>query len=229
MICQPIAYIHNDFPTKFGLPRQSGMAEHLLSRIVMAEEYRNPEAFRGIEAFEYLWLIWEFEPLGKRAWSPTVRPPKLGGNRRMGVFATRSPNRPNSLGLTRVRLVKAELHTPQGPVLHVAGADLMSGTAIFDIKPYLPFADSVPDAAAGDYGPQTQTPLNVVIHSDVVALFDKEQLDTLREVLPYDPRPGYQSDESREYGFAYSGYDIRFYVKGDTLTVTHAVPLKDSE
>lgn len=227
MICKPIARIYNDFPTKFGLPRQSGMSEHLISRIVMEPEYRSPEAFRGIEEFDCLWLIWEFEPMGKRDWSPTVRPPKLGGNQRMGVFATRSPNRPNPLGLTRVKLVKAELHTPQGPVLHVAGADLMSGTVIFDIKPYLPFADSAPDASSGSYGPQTQTPLEVKIAPDVAEMFGEEQLKTLAEVLRYDPRPGYQTDESREYGFAYGGCDIRFKVEGNTLTVTRAVPVKE--
>ena len=191
---KPIAHIYNDFPTKFGLPRQSGMSENLISRIIMEKEYRNPDAFRGIEEFEYLWLIWLFEPMGKREWSPTVRPPKLGGNKRMGVFATRSPNRPNPIGLTRVRLISLEQTAADGPVLTVAGADLMSGTEILDIKPYLPFADSVSDAATG---------------------------------LSYDPRPGYQTDESRGYGFAYGGYDIRFRVSGQTATVTDAIKIND--
>ena len=222
---RPIAYIHNDFPTKFGLPRQSGMSEHLISRIVMEEDYRNPEAFRGIEAFEYLWLIWAFEPMGKREWSPTVRPPKLGGNKRMGVFATRSPNRPNPIGLTRVRLVSVDLNTPNGPVLTVAGADLMDGTLILDIKPYLPYADSAPDAAAGDYGPAHQEILDVVIPEAVAALYTKEQLAALKEALSYDPRPGYQSDPDRVYGFSYGKYDIRFRVDGRTALVLEAVPL----
>ena len=218
---KPVAHIYNDLPTKFGLPRQSGMSDNLISRIIMEKEYRNPDAFRGIEEFEYLWLIWLFEPMGKREWSPTVRPPKLGGNKRMGVFATRSPNRPNPIGLTRVRLISIE-QTAEGPVLTVAGADLMSGTAILDIKPYLPFADSVPDALTGAYGPGTQEPLAVVIPPDIAALFTAPQLAALREALSCDPRPGYQSDPDRVYGFAYGGYDIRFRVADGTATVCSA-------
>ena len=226
---QPIAYIHNDFPTKFGLPRQSGLSEHLISQIVMEKEYRNPDAFRGIEEFEYLWLIWCFEPMGKRAstmraWSPTVRPPKLGGNKRMGVFATRSPNRPNPIGLTRVKLLRTEMTPDQGIVLTVAGADLMDGTAILDIKPYLPYADSVSDAATGDYGPEHQQIMAVEIPSDIAALFSAEQLETLKEVLSFDPRPGYQHDPDRVYGFAYGGYDVRFQADDHTITVVESVP-----
>lgn len=228
---QPIAYIHNDFPTKFGLPRQSGLSEHLISQIVMEKEYRNPDAFRGIEEFEYLWLIWCFAPMGKRAstmraWSPTVRPPKLGGNKRMGVFATRSPNRPNPIGLTRVKLLRTELTADQGVVLTVAGADLMDGTAILDIKPYLPYADSVPDAATGDYGPEHQQIMAVEIPSDIAALFSEEQLKTLKEVLSFDPRPGYQHDPDRVYGFAYGGYDVRFKADDHTIKVVEAVSVK---
>ncbi|WP_405343390.1 tRNA (N6-threonylcarbamoyladenosine(37)-N6)-methyltransferase TrmO [Ruminococcus sp.] len=228
---QPIAYIHNDFPTKFGLPRQSGLSEHLISQIVMEKEYRNPDAFRGIEEFEYLWLIWCFAPMGKRAstkhaWSPTVRPPKLGGNKRMGVFATRSPNRPNPIGLTRVKLLSTELTADQGLVLTVAGADLMDGTAILDIKPYLPYADSVPDAATGNYGPEHQQIMAVTIPDDVAALFREEQLKTLTEVLSFDPRPGYQHDPDRVYGFAYGGYDVRFQADDHTITVVEAVKLE---
>lgn len=228
MNCTPIAHIYNDFPTKFGLPRQSGMSEHLLSTIVMEEEYRSPDAFRGIEAFEYLWLIWQFEAMGKREWSPTVRPPKLGGNKRMGVFATRSPNRPNPLGLTRVKLISVE-QTEQGPVLTVAGADLMSGTAILDIKPYLPFADSAPDARAEGYGPHTQKKLNVALLPQIAEKFSESQRAALREALAYDPRPGYQNDPQRVYGFAYGGYDIRFQVSEDTVTVTDAVPVESMQ
>ena len=220
---EPIAHIFNDFPTKFGLPRQSEMSENLISRIIMEKKYPNPDAFRGIGEFEYLWLIWLFEPMGSRDWSPTVRPPKLGGNKRMGVFATRSPNRPNPIGLTRVKLVSFEQTSADGPVLTVSGADLMSGTAILDIKPYLPFADSVPIAATGDYGPDKQEPLNVVIPEEVAVPFTQNQLAVLREALSYDPRPGYQNDENREYGFAYGGYDIRFKVSSGTATVTKAV------
>ena len=220
---EPIAHIFNDFPTKFGLPRQSGMSENLISRIIMEKKYQNPDAFRGIGEFEYLWLIWLFEPMGSRDWSPTVRPPKLGGNKRMGVFATRSPNRPNPIGLTRVKLVSFEQTSADGPVLTVSGADLMSGTAILDIKPYLPFADSVPTAATGDYGPDKQEPLKVVIPEEVAVPFTQNQLAALKEALSYDPRPGYQNDENREYGFAYGGYDIRFKVSCGTATVTEAV------
>lgn len=217
---EPIARIYNDFPTKFGLPRQSGMSEHLLSEIVMEPAYRQPEAFRGIEAFEYLWLIWLFEPMGKRSWSPTVRPPKLGGNKRIGVFATRSPNRPNPIGLTRVKLVSAEPQGEQGIVLTVAGADLMNGTAILDIKPYLPFADSVPGARGDSYG--QAAPLEVVIPPEIGALFDETQLAALEEALAHDPRPGYQDDPQRVYGFAYAGYDVRFRVANGTVTVLSA-------
>ena len=223
MELHPIAHIENDFPTKFGLPRQSGMSQHLLSRIVMEESYRDPEAFRGIEDFEYLWLIWLFEPMGRREWSPTVRPPKLGGNKRMGVFATRSPNRPNPIGLTKVRLVSVEKTAELGTVLTVAEADLMSGTRILDIKPYLPYADSSPDARTGPYGPGQQKMLEVEIPAEVSALFTEAQQAALKEVLAYDPRPGYQNDPQRIYGFLYGGYDIRFRVRDGILTVTEAV------
>lgn len=221
----PVAYIYNDFPSKFGLPRQSGMSEHLLSKVVMEKEYSNIEAFRGIEDFEYLWLIWIFEPMGKRQWSPTVRPPKLGGNKRMGVFATRSPNRPNPIGLTRVKFVSIEQSASKGTVLTVAGADLMSGTAILDIKPYLPYADSAPKAYTGPYGPSKQRLLEVEIPDEIASLFTKEQCAALREVLSFDPRPGYQTDSERAYGFPYAGYDIKFKVSGQTLRVIEAKQL----
>ena len=218
---EPIAYLYNDFPTKFGLPRQSGMSEHLLSRVVMEEAYRSREAFRGIKGFDYLWLICGFESRGKRDWSPPVRPPKLGGNQRMGVFATRSPNRPTPIGLTRVKLISVEEDTVDAPALIVAGADLMSGTAILDIKPYLPFADSVPDASDGLYG--AREPLKVELPERFSALFSEQQFQALRETLAHDPRPGYQSDPDRVYGFAYAGYDVRFRVADNTLTVTDIV------
>lgn len=222
---EPIAHLYNDFPTKFGLPRQSGMSEHLLSRVVMETKYRSREAFRGIEDFEYLWLIWVFDAMGKREWSPTVRPPKLGGNKRMGVFATRSPNRPNPIGLTRVKLVSVEESGADAPALIVAGADLMNGTAVLDIKPYLPFADSVPDASNGIYG--EHEPLMVSLPDKYNALFSEQQLQTLREALAHDPRPGYQNDPERIYGFSYAGYDVRFRVAENTLTVTEMIPLEE--
>jgi tRNA-Thr(GGU) m(6)t(6)A37 methyltransferase TsaA len=222
---KPIAYLRNDFPTKFGLPRQSGMAESLVSRVVMEKEYRNPEAFRGIGDFEYIWLLAVFEPVGSRDWSPTVRPHKLGGNKRMGVFATRSPNRPNQIALTRVKLLSVESHPSDGICLTVSGADLMDGTAILDIKPYLPFADSVPDAASGGYGIDDQKLLKVEIPDDIRALFSEEQLAALTEALAFDPRPGYKDDEQRLYGFGYGGYDIKFRVNQGKLTVVAAEPL----
>ena len=222
---KPIAYLRNDFPTKFGLPRQSGMAKSLVSRVVMEKEYQNPEAFRGIEDFEYLWLLAVFEPVGSRDWSPTVRPPKLGGNKRMGVFATRSPNRPNPIALTRVKLLSAELNPSRGISLTVSGADLMDGTAILDIKPYLPFADSVPGAASGGYGIENQKLLKVEIPDSIKSLFSKEQLAALTEALAFDPRPGYKDDERRIYGFGYGGYDIKFRVSQGKLTVVAAETL----
>ncbi|MBQ3970150.1 MAG: tRNA (N6-threonylcarbamoyladenosine(37)-N6)-methyltransferase TrmO [Clostridia bacterium] len=219
----PIARIYNDFPTKFGLPRQSGMAEHLISRIFMEEPYRNIDAFRGIESFNYLWLLWVFEPMGRREWSPTVRPPKLGGNKRMGVFATRSPNRPNPIGLTRVKFVSIEKTETGDIVLTVAGADLKSGTEILDIKPYLPFADSVTDAYSKIYSPEKQETFEVKIPEEAASLFGDEQLLALKEVLSNDPRPGYQTDSNRVYGFVYGGYDIHFTVADKTVTVIDAV------
>ena len=219
---EPIAHIENDFPTKFGLPRQSGLSEHLTSLIIMEPRYRDPEAFRGIEEFEYLWLIWEFEPMGKRDWSPTVRPPKLGGNKRVGVFATRSPNRPNPIGLTRVRLLGVEKTEKLGTVLKVGGADLMSGTAILDIKPYLPFADSAPAAEAGGYEERSRQKMQVEIPPRFSSFFTDQQLRTLCEVLACDPRPGYQDDPDRVYGFAYGGRDVRFTVRDGVVTVCGA-------
>ena len=223
----PVAYIYNDFPSKFGLPRQSGMSEHLLSKIVMEKSFDNIEAFRGIEDFEYLWLIWLFEPMGKREWSPTVRPPKLGGNKRMGVFATRSPNRPNPIGLTRVKFVSITHSASDGTVLTVAGADLMSGTAILDIKPYLPYADSAPKAYTGPYGTSKQKLLEVEIPEDIEALFTLEQRAALKEVRSYDPRPGYQDDPARVYKMRYASFDVAFRVDGEALTVVDVGAVSD--
>ena len=228
MDLEPIAHIQNDFPTKFGLPRQSGMSEHLLSRIIMEKPFREPEAFRGIEDYTDLWLVWLFDPMGKRTWSPTVRPPRLGGNRRLGVFATRSPNRPNPIGLTRVKLVSFEPDTPDGPVLTVAGADLKSGTAILDIKPYIPYADSEPEASSGLFAPEETSPLTVEIPERIAALFSDDRLTALREVLSHDPRPRYHSDPERIYGFSYAGYDIKFRVEDGRAIVTDAIKEKDT-
>ena len=197
-----IAHIENDFSTKFGIPRQSGLVNSLRSRIVFAPEYRNPDAFRGLEDFSHVWLIWEFSQAVRQKWSPTVRPPRLGGNTRMGVFATRSPFRPNPVGLSAVQLEEVVLHGADAPYLVVSGADLMNGTPIYDIKPYLPHIDSHPDARGGFAVPAA------------------EQLrDGLTEVLAQDPRPSYQHDPERIYGFGFARLEVKFTVDGDVLTV----------
>lgn len=214
-----IAHIHTDLPTKFGVPRQSGLVESLKSRIVFTEPYRDPEAFRGLEEFSHIWLIWEFSKAKREGWSPTVRPPRLGGNRRLGVFATRSPFRPNALGLSCVRLEKVELHTPDGPVLTVAGADLMDGTPIFDIKPYVPYADARPDASAGFTSPLEDAPLAVEFPEQWRTLFTPEQQEAIVGILQRDPRPHYHDDPERIYGMAFAGHDIHFSVRGKTAIV----------
>ena len=215
-----IARIHSDFPSKFGIPRQSGLVEALKARVVFEPDFRSPEAVRGLEGFSHIWLIWQFSQAVREDWSPTVRPPRLGGNTRMGVFATRSPFRPNAVGLSSVRLERVEPHTPQGPVLHVAGADLMDGTPIFDIKPYLPSADCHPDAAAG-FTAQTQTHrLRVECPPELWEAVPAAERDGLRGVLENDPRPSYQHDPERVYGMEFSGLEVHFVVDGAVLTVT---------
>lgn len=223
---QPIATMRSAFPTKFGIPRQSGLVTELKSTIVFEPAYRNPEMLRGIEGFSHLWLIWSFSQSGDR-WSPTVRPPRLGGNQRMGVFATRSPFRPNNLGLSSVRLERVELHTPEGPVLHVSGADLMDGTPIFDIKPYIPYADCHPEAAEGFTGQAEMQELTVTIPPEQLSRFPADKRDALIGVLTQDPRPRYQTDASRVYGLEFGGYEIKFRVDSQTLTVTDIIK-KDS-
>lgn len=218
---QPIAHIQTDFPTKFGIPRQAGLIEDLKGRIVFEPEYRNADALRGLEDFSHIWLLWDFSEAHTESWHPTVRPPRLGGNKRMGVFATRSPFRPNPIGLSSVRLTGIELHTPEGPVLHVEGADLMDGTPIFDIKPYLPFTDSHPDARGG-FTDQTrqQEPLQVVIPEELLPQIPAEKLTALRQVLSHDPRPHYQDDPLRVYGLEYADWEVKFTVDEQLLTVT---------
>ena len=226
MEIKPIAHIYNDFPEKFGLPRQSGMAPHLISEIVMDEGYRQPDAFRGIENFTHLWLIWEFEPMGAASsgeegrWSATVRPPKLGGNERVGVFATRSPNRPNRLGMTVVKVVSFEVDEDRGPVLKVSGADLKSGTAIYDIKPYVPYADCVPEASESLMKDAYAKTMEVVMPEAIPAEISNERLTALKEILEYDPRPGYQNDPDRVYSFDYGEYTVRFKADDGKITVT---------
>lgn len=214
-----IARIHTDFPTKFGIPHQSSRIGALKAQIVFEPEYRVPEAVRGLEEYTYLWLIWEFSEAVRDTWSPTVRPPKLGGNIRKGVFATRSPFRPNALGLSSVKLEKLEMDKQLGPVLHVTGADMMDGTPIYDIKPYLPYVDSHPEAAGGFTDRISYKKLTVVFPEEWLARIPKESREALTEVLASDPRPGYQNDPQRVYGLAFGKKDIHFRVEGEVLTV----------
>lgn len=214
-----IAYMRSDFPTKFGIPRQSGLVEELRSTIVFTPEYRNPDALRGVEDYSHLWLIWQFSEAVRQGWSPTVRPPRLGGNTRMGVFATRSPFRPNSLGLSSVRLLGVEHTEGYGTVLHVGGADLMDGTPIFDIKPYIPYGDCHPDATGGFTDRAKDFLLEVDFPPALLEKLPESKREAALGVLSHDPRPSYQRDSKRIYGLAFAGFDIRFQVENTTLTV----------
>ena len=216
---QAIAHIRSDFPTKFGIPRQSGLVSDLRAAVVFAPAYRSPEAVRGLEEFSRIWLIWQFSQSLREGWSPTVRPPRLGGNRRLGVFASRSPFRPNALGLSCVELKGVELHRDLGPVLHVAGADLMDGTPIFDIKPYVPYSDAHPEAAGGFTDQVARRRLTVDCPPDLLAMVPEEKRPALLGVLAEDPRPAYQGDPERIYGMGFAGLEVRFTVEGDRLTV----------
>lgn len=218
----PIAHIESGFKEKFGVPRQSNLAGSSLSRIVFEEEYRNPEALRGLEGFDYIWLIWEFSENGPR-WQPTVRPPRLGGNRRMGVFATRSTFRPNALGLSSVKLERIYTDPSLGPVIEVSGADLVDGTPIFDIKPYITYADSHPDAASGWVDEIRERRLEVIWGKDARTSLPDGLSDEIAEILSFDPRPSYIEDPTRTYGFSYRGYNIKFRVSEGTLTIDSAV------
>lgn len=215
-----VARIHSDFPEKFGIPRQSGLVPQTRARIVFEPEYRVADALRGIEGYSHLWLIWSFSKAERDTWSPTVRPPRLGGNTRVGVFATRSPFRPNAIGLSSVTLEEVKLHTPEGPVLIVGGADLMDGTPIYDIKPYLPYVDSHPDARGGFAEEKAGYALRVVIPPEIETLVPADKREALRGVLAGDPRPSYQSDPSREYGAAFAGMNVKFIVSDGVLEVT---------
>ena len=217
---QVIARMHSDFPTKFGIPRQSGLVEQLRSTIVFEPEFRNPDALRGIEDFSHLWIIWQFSEAVRSDWSPTVRPPRLGGNTRLGVFATRSPFRPNSLGLSSVRLLGVEQTEKYGTVLHVGGADLMDGTPIFDIKPYIPYGDCHPDATGGFTDNADEYILKVVFPNALLQKLPQNKRDAAIGVLSHDPRPSYQRKPGRIYGLTFAGFDIRFTVEDDVLSVT---------
>ena len=215
----PIAHIRSDFSSKFGVPRQAGLVEELRAAIVFEPPYRVPEALRGIEGFSHLWLIWEFSKNKRQNWSPTVRPPRLGGNQRVGVFATRSPVRPNPIGLSCVKLEGVELSGPDGPVLVVSGADLVDGTPIFDIKPYIPYADCRPEAVGGFAGAAPEGALTVDIPPDLMERIPEDRRAALAGVLAQDPRPHYQDDPQRVYGFGFAGLEVRFRVADGVLTV----------
>ena len=225
MELHPVAYMRSDFPSKFGIPRQSGLVEELRSMIVFEPEYRNDDALRGIEEYSHLWLIWHFSQAVRQDWSPTVRPPRLGGNVRMGVFATRSPFRPNHLGLSCVRLLEKR-HTKEfGTVLVVGGADLMDGTPIFDIKPYIPYGDCIPQATGGFTSRVGDFLLKVDFPQELLKKLPPDKQAAAIGVLSHDPRPSYQNQPGRVYGLSFGGFDIRFTVEEETLTVLNVEPL----
>ena len=215
-----IAHIYTDFNTKFGLPRQSGLVEEIKGKIIFEKEYSIPEAFKGLEDFSHIWLLWEFSESKKDSWRPTVRPPLLGGNKRMGVFATRSPFRPNSIGLSCVKLEKIDYESTLGTVLYVSGCDMMNGTPIYDIKPYLPYCDSRPYAVGGFTETLGERKLEVAISDDLLIRVPTDKHSELLTVLRGDPRPSYQNDPHREYGFSFADVEIGFKVQEKTLTVT---------
>lgn len=219
MQIEPIAYFRSPFATKFGVPKQSGLVENLVGTIEFVPQYRNADALRGMEDFDYLWLIWEFSANRHAATSPVVRPPLLGGNRKVGVFASRSPFRPNRLGLSSVRISEIEIDATRGPLIHVLGADLMDGTPIYDIKPYVVYADSHPEARSGFVDKNAIRWLDVVVPDAVAARYTSDELAALRKVLSLDPRPHYQDNPEKVYGMMYAGKDVRFRVEGDVLTV----------
>lgn len=214
-----IARMKSDFPTKFGIPRQSGLVESLRSTIIFEPEYRNPDALRGLEDFSHLWIIWQFSEAVRTEWSPTVRPPRLGGNKRIGVFATRSPFRPNALGLSSVKILGIEHTAQHGTVIHVSGADLMDGTPIFDIKPYIPYADCHSDAVGGFTEFADDYILKVDFPEALLSKIPESKQQALIDLLSHDPRPSYQQDSERIYGMDFAGFNIRFKVQDSTLTV----------
>ncbi len=215
-----IAHIYNDYTEKFGIPRQSGIVDSVISTIIFKPSYRIKDAFRGLEGFSHIWLIWSFSEIHDKKFSPTVRPPKLGGNKRAGVFATRSPFRPNSLGLSSVKLEKIEYDPNLGPVLFVSGADLMNGTPIFDIKPYLPFTDCRNDATGGFSPQSTEGVLEIKCDKKLTEKIPREKLKSLFDILSHDPRPAYQNDKHRIYGLNFSNYNIKFTVDENILEIT---------
>ena len=220
-----IGHIHTDFSSKFGIPRQSGLVPELKGIITFEPEFRNPQAFRGLEEFSHIWILWKFSKSEKEHWSATVKPPRLGGKKRMGVFATRSPYRPNDIGLSSVKLEKISFDEKLGPMLYVAGADLLDGTPIYDIKPYIAYTDSHPDAAEGFAGTVKEKELQVDFPEELLSKFPKEKRDAILGVLSQDPRPAYDTDETRLYGVEFAGFDVRFTVSGEVLKVKELVKL----
>lgn len=218
-----IGHIHTDFPTKFGIPRQSGLVESLKGTITFEPQYRIPEAFRGLEEFSHIWLLWKFSESDKKNWSATVKPPRLGGKKRMGVFATRSPYRPNDIGLSSVRLEKIVYDTQKGPMLYVAGVDLMDGTPIYDIKPYIAYADSHPEASEGFAKAVKYKKLEVRFPQELLMRYPEEKREAVIGILQQDPRPAYDTDETRIYGVEFAGYDVRFTVTGNVLNVKELI------
>lgn len=221
-----IAHINTDFPEKFGIPRQSGLVKELTGRIVFEPEYRSADAVKGLEGFDYIWLLWQFQGTERDNWSATVKPPRLGGNKHIGVFATRSPFRPNNIGLSSVKLDKIEL-TNQGPVLWVSGVDLKDGTPIYDIKPYLAYTDSHPEAKEGFAYAVKGYELEVEFPEKLLDMIPEEKRRAIIEVLKQDPRPSYQNEPERRYGVAFAGFDVRFVVKEQRLTVVEVVNLQE--
>lgn len=222
-----IAYIRTDFSSKFGIPRQSGLVDELEATIVFEPEYRNPDALRGIEEYSHLWLLWQFSECADKEWTPTVRPPRLGGNKRMGVFATRSPFRPNSIGLSSVKLLGIEETENDGCVIKVSGADLLDGTPIFDIKPYLPYVDSHPEASNGFALEEKGAQVNVNFPDELIKIIPEAKREALVSVLAQDPRPAYQDIPDRIYGLEFAGFDVRFTVCNKELNVTEIKKLQD--
>ncbi|MBO6005785.1 MAG: tRNA (N6-threonylcarbamoyladenosine(37)-N6)-methyltransferase TrmO [Paludibacteraceae bacterium] len=219
MEIKPIGYVRTDFGSKFGVPRQSGLAPSLSAVIEFEPEYRMAEAFKELENYEYIWILWQFSEVPEGEWSPTCRPPRLGGNKRVGVFASRTPFRPNRIGLSSVRLDRVEHTKDRGTLLHVSGADVVDGTPVFDVKPYIAYADSHPNAKSGFVDAYERKVLQVVFCDEALADFPGEKVDALREVLAADPRPSYQSDPDRVYGFVFAGFEVKFKVAGEVLTV----------
>jgi len=219
-----IAHIRTDLVTKFGIPRQSGLVNALKGVIVLEPEYRSPDALRGLEEFSHIWIIWKFSESIRDTWSPTVRPPRLGGNKKVGVFATRSPFRPNGIGLSSVKLDGIELHKDMGPILHVSGIDLLDNTPIYDIKPYLPYTDNHPEAVGGFAESVKEHKLEVKFPYELLSQIPKEKREAILGVLEQDPRPSYQNDPNRIYGLEFAGFDIRFTVQDTVLSVCMIVP-----